>query len=80
VSAKDIQDLKFGVEQNVDMVFASFIRDAAGIQSMRKVIGERGKNIRIVAKIENQQVRLRHVLDSCLLQQRPVLKINCTKS
>ena len=40
------------------MVFASFIRDAAGVKEIRQVLGEAGKNIRIVSKIENQQVRI----------------------
>ena len=37
------------------MVFASFIRDAAGVAEVRAVLGEKGKNIWIIPKIENQQ-------------------------
>merc|ERR1719436_2311798 len=37
------------------MVFASFIRDAAGVHEIRKVLGEAGKEILIISKIENQQ-------------------------
>ena len=47
LSERDILDLKFGVEQGVDMVFASFIRRAEDVVHIRETLGEAGRNIKV---------------------------------
>ncbi len=55
LSEKDKGDLRFGVKNTVDMVFASFIRRGSDITAIREVLGKDGKEVQIIAKIENQQ-------------------------
>jgi len=52
---KDIDDLvNFGIPQKVDFVAASFVQSAADVKFIRETLGEAGKDIKIISKIENQ--------------------------
>lgn len=54
LSEKDKSDLLFGIEQGVDLVAASFVRTAADLAEMREFLDiHGGKDIRLIAKIEN---------------------------
>ena len=55
LSEKDKADLAFGVKNNVDMIFASFIRSGDDVKEIRKVLGTDGAKIKIIVKIENEQ-------------------------
>jgi pyruvate kinase len=49
----DIRDLRFGCEQDIDMVAASFIRSAHHVQAIREFLTNEGKpDIQVIAKIE----------------------------
>ena len=56
LSPKDIEDLKFGCQNNIDFVAASFIRKADDVRQVRKVLKENGgERIQIISKIESQE-------------------------
>jgi len=56
LSDKDKGDLKFGCEQKVDFVAASFIRKAEDVHEIRELLkANGGANIQIISKIESQE-------------------------
>jgi len=55
VSKKDREDLAFGVQQGVDLIAASFIRSPDDVFEIRGILGEKGKSIRIISKIESTE-------------------------
>lgn len=56
LTKKDISDIKFGIEQDVDFIAASFIRKAADVISIRRILEENeASHIKIISKIENRE-------------------------
>ena len=56
LTEKDIADIRFGVENDFDFVAASFVRRAADVEAVRAVLHDcGGDNVKIIAKIENQE-------------------------
>lgn len=47
--------LQFGVPNAVDFVAASFVQSADDVHTVRKTLGLRGRNIKIISKIENEE-------------------------
>ncbi|MBQ6478208.1 MAG: pyruvate kinase [Erysipelotrichaceae bacterium] len=56
ISLKDDEDIRFGCQQDVDFIAASFVRRPEDVMAIRKIITQMGKpKIQIIAKIENQE-------------------------
>jgi pyruvate kinase len=56
LTPRDVNDLQnWGVPKGVDFIAASFVRKAEDVAYIRKVLGEQGKGIKIISKIENQE-------------------------
>ncbi|WBL41382.1 pyruvate kinase [Algoriphagus halophytocola] len=55
LTEKDIEDLAFGLEMEVDWIALSFVRSAEDIEDLRERIEAQGKVCKIVAKIEKPE-------------------------
>jgi pyruvate kinase len=52
---KDKQDLMFGLDQGVDWVALSFVRNPQDILEIKDLIASAGKNVPVIAKIEKHE-------------------------
>ena len=56
ISPKDHDDILFGIKEGYDFIAASFTRTAADVKEIRDILEKNGgQEIKIIAKIENQQ-------------------------
>ncbi|MBL1102245.1 pyruvate kinase [Streptomyces coffeae] len=55
LSEKDIEDLRFALGMGCDMVALSFVRDAADVRDVHRVMDEAGRRVPVIAKVEKPQ-------------------------
>ena len=55
LTPKDLLDLKFALDQDVDWIGLSFVRSANDIIDLKKRIAKSGKKCRVIAKIEKPE-------------------------
>lgn len=55
VSEQDEKDLRFGCQQGVDFVAASFMQRGQDVVAIRRIFEEEGADIKIISKIENAE-------------------------
>ena len=54
LTEKDRNNLIFGIKHGMDFVAHSFVRNAADVKEIQDILDEYNSNIKIIAKIENQ--------------------------
>lgn len=55
LTEKDTNDLMFGLDNDIDWVALSFVRTPIDILLLKHLIRQKGKNIKVIAKIEKPQ-------------------------
>ncbi|MCX7711335.1 MAG: pyruvate kinase [Clostridia bacterium] len=56
LTKQDIEDIRFGIENEFDFIAASFVRKASDVIEIKKILEKYGgQDIKVIAKIENRQ-------------------------
>lgn len=55
ITEKDAKDIKFGIQNEIDFIAASFVRKGSDVLEIRKILEDYGADIQIISKIENQE-------------------------
>lgn len=56
ITAKDVEDIKFGCLHDIDIIAASFVRSADHVLEIKRLLHAEGKSdIQVMAKIENRE-------------------------
>lgn len=66
LTEQDRKDIAFAIEEDMDYIAASFIRNASGVEDIRKILREAKSSIKIISKIECASAveHFREILDA----------------
>lgn len=55
LTEKDVQNINLAIDEDIDFIAHSFVRNAADVNAVQQLIDARGSDIKIISKIENQE-------------------------
>ncbi len=55
ITEKDREDIRCGLQEGIDFIAASFVRDKTAIEQIRSICQEEKREVFIIAKIENEE-------------------------
>ena len=55
ITQKDYNNILLAIEQDIDFIAHSFVRSAADVMEIQKILDEHNSDIKIISKIENQE-------------------------
>ncbi|MEM7008863.1 MAG: pyruvate kinase, partial [Thermodesulfobacteriota bacterium] len=55
ITEHDKRHVEFGLEQNVDFIALSFVRQASDVEELKRILGDKVGKIKIISKIEDQE-------------------------
>ncbi|MDD7257417.1 MAG: pyruvate kinase [Prevotellaceae bacterium] len=55
LTPKDKRNIQLAIEENIDFIAHSFVRNAADVKAVQQILDKYGSDIKIIAKIENQE-------------------------
>ncbi|MCG8670624.1 MAG: pyruvate kinase [Pseudomonadales bacterium] len=55
ITKKDHDDILFGIDQDIDFIALSFVREASDVMQLKQLIGSKAAKTKIIAKIEDQE-------------------------
>jgi len=53
ITEKDWQDIDFGIENNVDFIALSFVKESEAVEKLKEYLKKKGSNALIISKIES---------------------------
>ncbi len=55
ITEPDKRHVQFGLEQEVDFIALSFVREAKDVLQLQELLGEKGNKIKVISKIEDRE-------------------------